>query len=176
MTLTIKINPNAWKRDLFQGLKSASANKKRALGTSLIGLFTFFITVFSANPEYSWQMINSGVQHWPLAFITRFTGLYANTGSVGILLTLAFSALVSVTLTNTVVQLRMNKLDISSLGAVPGFLAGGCASCGVGVMSLLGFGGVLASMPFEGNILRLGAVLILLALIIRTGSPDTCKI
>jgi hypothetical protein len=176
VTLTIKINPNAWKRDLFQGLKSASANKKRALGTPLIGLFTFFITVFSANPEYSWQMINSGVQHWPLAFITRFTGLYANTGSVGILLTLAFSALVSVTLTNTVVQLRMNKLDVSSLGAVPGFLAGGCASCGVGVMSLLGFGGVLASMPFEGNILRLGAVLILLALIIRTGNPDTCKI
>lgn len=176
MSVKIKINPRAWKRDLSQGLKAASSTKKRALGTGFIGLSAFFITVFSANPQYSWQMLSSSLDLWPLAFITRFTGMHANTGIVGIALTMGFSALVGVTMTNTLIQLRMNRVNISSLGALPGFLAGGCASCGVGVLSLLGFGGVLASMPFGGNSLRFAALALLIALIIRTGNPETCKI
>lgn len=176
MTLEIQINPEGWKRSLLQGLRGAVANKKRGLGTFLAALSAFLLTIFSANPGYSIQMLLSGVQYWGIAFITRFTGMIMNTGYTGMLLTIAFSALVGVTMTNTVVQLKMSRINLDSLGALPGFFAGGCASCGVGVLSLLGFGGVLASMPFEGNLLRLGGVLMLAALIIRTGNPDTCKL
>lgn len=121
-------------------------------------------------------MLSSGLQHWPIAFITRVSGIMLESGYAGLFLTLIFSLLVGVTMTNTVIQLRMNRIDISSLGALPGFLAGGCASCGLGILSLLGFGGVLASMPFGGNIFRLAGISILVALIIRNGDPDTCKI
>ena len=176
MTVEITLNPRGWKRDLFQGLNGASRNWKRGLGTSIIGLFTFFLTVFSANPGYSVQMLLSGIEYWQIAFITRFTGMHMNTGLTGIALTLVFSALVGVTMTNTLFQLRMNKISFDSLGAIPGLLAGGCASCGVGVLSLLGLGGVLASMPFQGNLLRLGGVVLLMALIIRTGNPDMCEL
>jgi len=176
MTMKITVNPKAWKRDFLQGIQGASKNWKRSLGTAFVGLSAFFLTVFSASPEYSVQMLMAGVEYWSFAFITRFSGMYATSGLAGIFLTLIFSAMVGVTMTNTVVQLRMNKVNLSSLGAVPGFLAGGCASCGVGVLSLLGFGGVLASMPFEGNLLRLGGVLLLGALITRTGNPDICKL
>lgn len=79
-------------------------------------------------------------------------------------------------MTNTAIQLKRDRFNLNSLGALPGFLAGGCASCGVGVLSILGFGGVLASMPFGGNLLRFSGVLLLIALIVRTGNPDTCKI
>jgi len=176
MTMKIKASPNTWKKDFLQGIRGASKNWKRSLGTAFLGLSAFLLTIFSASPEYSVQMLMAGIEYWNFAFITRFSGMYATSGLAGIFLTLIFSAMVGVTMTNTVVQLRMNKVNLSSLGAVPGFLAGGCASCGVGVLSLLGFGGVLASMPFEGNLLRLGGVLLLGALIIRTGNPDTCKI
>ena len=176
MSLTIRISPKKWKRRFMQGMKGASANKKRSLSTALIGLSTFFITVFSASPEYSLQMLSSGIQYWQLAFITRFSGMYATSGLIGIGLTLLFSLLVGITMTNTAIQLKANRIDLSSLGALPGFLAGGCASCGVGILSLLGFGGVLASMPFAGNSLRLGGVLLLVILITRNGNPDICKI
>jgi hypothetical protein len=176
MTVEISLNPHGWKRSLFEGLNGASRSWKRGLGTSIIGLFTFFLTVFSANPGYSIQMLLSGIEYWQIAFITRFTGMHMNTGLTGITLTLIFSALVGVTMTNTLVQLKMNKIRLDSLGAIPGLLAGGCASCGVGVLSLLGLGGVLASMPFQGNLLRLGGVLLLVTMIIRTGNPDLCSI
>lgn len=172
----ISIDFDAWKKDLREGLTGSVSNWRRAFGTLIVGFLTFSITVLSANPVYSWQMLNSGVQFWGVAVITRLSGLLATSGYTGALLTAIFSLLVGVTMTNTVIQLRINKLDLSSLGAIPGFLAGGCASCGVGVLSLLGFGGVLASMPYQGNSLRIGAVVLLIALIIRTGNPDSCKL
>ena len=176
MTLEIKINPASWKKDFLEGVKGASSTRKRSAGTSVVGLSAFFLTVFSANPGYSIQMLTSGLQYWPIAFITRFSGMLSTSGLTGVFLTLLFSAMVGVTMTNTAVQLRANRISLDSLGAIPGFLAGGCASCGVGVLSLLGFGGVLASLPFQGNLLRLGGVLLLAVLIIRTGNPDTCKL
>lgn len=176
MTMKIHVNPSARKKGLIQGLKAAVSSKKRALNTSIIGLLAFFLTIFSANPGYSVQMISAGVQYWGLAFITRVTGMLANTGYTGLVLTVIFSGLVGVTMTNTLVQLKANKVSMDAVGTLPGFLAGGCASCGVGVLSLLGLGGVLASMPFEGNLLRLGGALLLTALVINTGNPDTCKI
>lgn len=176
MSVKIEINPEGWRKDLFQGLAASVSSRKRALGTLLTGFTAFLLTIFSASPGYSMQMLSSGFQFWTIAFITRFTGVIMNTGYTGMLLTIIFSTLVGVTMTNTLIQLKMNRIDFSSLGAVPGFLAGGCASCGVGVLSLLGFGGVLASLPFAGNSLRLGGVILLTVLIIRTGDPETCKI
>lgn len=176
MTMKIKVNPRAWKRNFIQGVRGASRNWKRSLGTAFVGLSAFLLTVFSASPEYSVQMLMAGIEYWSFAFITRFSGMYATSGLTGIGLTLIFSVLVGVTMTNTVVQLRLNRINLNSLGALPGFLAGGCASCGVGVLSLLGFGGVLASLPYEGNLLRAGGVLLLTVLLIRSGNPDTCSI
>ncbi|MFP4038321.1 MAG: hypothetical protein ACLFTA_00885 [Candidatus Nanohaloarchaea archaeon] len=184
MSIRIEVNPGnwlsfkpgKWRRGFEQGVRGSLRNRRRTLGTLIVGFLTFSLTVFSANPGYSIQMLFSGLEYWPIAFMTRFTGLLMNSGYTGAALTLIFSLLVGITMTNTAVQLKMNKLNLSSLGALPGFLAGGCASCGVGILSLLGFGGVLASMPFAGNSLRLAGVLLLVALIIRTGNPDLCEI
>ncbi len=172
----LKFDPERWKNNFFQGVVGAFRNRSRTLGTVFTGFAAFLFTVFSANPGYSIQMLSSGLEYWPIAFMTRFTGLLMNSNYTGAALTLIFSSLVGVTMTNTVVQLRMSKLNLNSLGALPGFLAGGCASCGVGILSLLGFGGVLASLPFQGNLLRLAGVLLLAALIIRTGNPDVCNL
>ncbi|WP_347720219.1 hypothetical protein [Candidatus Nanohalovita haloferacivicina] len=108
--------------------------------------------------------------------MTRFTGLLMNTGYIGLFLTMSFSLLAGVTLTNSFIQFSMDRMSYDAIGALPGFLAGGCASCGVGVLSLLGFSSVLASLPFEGILLRLGGVVLLLGLVVRTGNPEACKI
>lgn len=168
--------PGNWWRDLYAGLEGSVSTKTRFLSTFLVGSLAFLLVVFSANPGYSIQMLTSGLQYWDIAFMTRFYGILANTGYTGVLLTAGFSTLVGMTMTNTVVQLKNSRLSADALGALPGFLAGGCASCGVGVLTVLGFGGVLASMPFQGNLLRLGGIVLLLGLIVRTGDPDTCKI
>jgi hypothetical protein len=173
---TIRIDPGPRTEKAFRAVRTSISDRYRATGTVLAGAFTFLLTVFSANPGYSVQMLSSGLRYWDIAFITRFSGMLMNTGYAGVFLTAVFSILVGITMTNTVIQLRMNRVDFSSLGALPGFLAGGCASCGAGVLSLLGFGGVLSSLPFQGNLLRAGGILLLGVLLVRTGDPETCSL
>lgn len=176
VTYQITLNPGAWKQAFITGVKSSVSTKKRAGLTLSVGLSVFILSLLLANPQYSWQMITSGTQYWSIALQTRFYGVLDMSGVAGVLLTSIFSFMTGITLTNTAIQLKMNSISYDALGAIPGIAAAGCASCGVGVLSLLGLGAVMASLPFNGNLLRLGAVMILLFVITRTGDPETCKL
>ena len=164
------------KQGFLTGFSSSFSSWRRGMLTLFSAFIVFSITALSSRPGYSIQMLQSGFINWPLAVSTRFSSIVLTSGVTGAFLTLVFSLLVGATLTNTYVQFRMNSVSLDSLGAVPGFLAAGCASCGVGVLSILGLGGVLASLPFHGNSLRIGGVLVLVLLIARTGDPETCKV
>lgn len=102
--------------------------------------------------------------------------LLASSGYLGVGLTLVFSMLTAVAFTNTGTKLLRKEFDASLLGAVPGFAAAGCATCGVGLVSVIGLGGVLASLPFHGNLIRVGTVGLLIALIAKNGDPDKCSV
>ncbi|MFC6730566.1 hypothetical protein ACFQDG_18090, partial [Natronoarchaeum mannanilyticum] len=52
----------------------------------------------------------------------------------------------------------------------------GCASCGAGVLGALGFVGAMAALPFDGNLLRVGGIALLLFFLGRAGDPQTCSI
>ncbi len=159
---------------LKTGILSSVSSGKRLLSTVVLSILSFSILVFSTNVGMSLQMISSG--QVLSALYLRLTGLSLTAGYSAVLLNILFSILVGITFTNTLTQLRRGKVSKDALGSIPGFVAGGCASCGVGVLSLLGLGGVLASLPFQGDLLRLAGVLMLGALILRTGDPELCEV
>jgi len=159
---------------LKQGLSSPFSSKGRLVSTAVSSIASFGILVLSTNIGMSLQMISSG--EVLSALYLRLTGLSLTAGYSAVLLNILFSILVGITFTNTLTQLRRGKVSKDTLGSIPGFVAGGCASCGVGVLSLLGLGGVLASLPFQGDLLRLTGVLMLGVLILRTGDPELCEI
>lgn len=163
-------------KNLIEGLYAPFSSWKRFSATALASFLAFSASVLSTNIGYSVQMLSSGPRYWPVAFNTRLFEVVMSSGLPGVFLTAVFSVLVGITMTNTFIQLKMNRISKDALGALPGFLAGGCASCGVGVLSILGLGGVLTFLPFGGNLLKLGGVLLLLGLITRTGNPETCKL
>jgi len=159
---------------LKTGVLSSVSSGKRVLSTLSLSILSFSILVLSTNIGMSLQMISSG--EVLSALYLRLTGLSLTAGYSAVLLNILFSILVGITFTNTLTQLKRGKVSKDTLGSIPGFVAGGCASCGVGVLSLLGLGGVLASLPFQGNLLRLTGVLMLGVLILRTGDPELCEI
>ena len=167
-------------KEHFRKFKEGFSNPFRKISTGLAtsGLaFLFFLfTVFSANIKFSIQMLSSGTEYWIPAFQIRYGGLITASGYTGLLLTLSLCILSAVLIANTFTQLKNRKIDLSAAGAIPGFLAAGCASCGVGLLTFIGLGGVLASMPFQGNLLRLGTSILLVGLITRNGSPEKCYI
>ncbi|WP_414837683.1 hypothetical protein ACK3SF_05430 [Candidatus Nanosalina sp. VS9-1] len=160
-----------FRESLFHPFRSFSTGISALFFTG----FFFLFSLLSSQPEFSMQMISSGISNWIPAVQIRLGGLIATSGYTGLILTGLFSALAAILLVNTVLELRYRNVNKNIVGILPGFLAAGCASCGVGLLTFLGFGGVLALLPYQGNLLRLGAVILLVGLINRNGVPGQCK-
>ena len=150
----------------------------RALGAAVVAVVTYVALVLSSFPEYSAQMLTAGFGYLDDAVLALTANTYATIGPFGLGLIVMYAVLTGVALTNVVTQLRLQ--DVSGvrdlLGVVPGLLASGCASCGAGVLGLLGFAGALAAMPYEGNLLRLGGIALLLFFLARSGDPRACRV
>jgi hypothetical protein len=164
--------------DLAAALVFPLTTNRRALGAGVLSIVTYIGLVLSSFPEYSAQMLTAGLGYADDAVLALTANTYASIGPFGLSLIVAYAVLTGVALANVVAQLRMQ--DISGardlLGIVPGLLASGCASCGAGVLGLLGFAGALAAMPYDGNLLRLGGIALLLFFLARSGDPRTCRV
>jgi hypothetical protein len=164
--------------DLAAALSFPLTTNRRALGAAAIAAVTYVGLVLSSFPEYSAQMLAAGIGYLDDAVLALTANTYATIGPFGLALVVAYAVLTGVALTNVATQLRMQ--DVSGvrdlLGVVPGLFASGCASCGAGVLGLLGFAGALAAMPYEGNLLRLGGIALLLFFLARSGDPRACRV
>jgi len=112
------------------------------------------------------------------AVTTLTREVYLSTGAAGLGLVAGYAVLTGIAVTNAVAILGQARQSGAStvVGVVPGILAAGCASCGAGVLGALGFVGAMAALPFDGNLLRLDGIVLLLFFLGRAGGPRTCAI
>lgn len=145
---------------------------------SAVAAVTYVGLILSSFPSMSVQMLSAGPEWLDDAVLLLTENTYATTGAIGLGLVVAYAFLTGVAVTNTLAQVRVQGVgDVTNLGGViPGLVASGCASCGAGVLGLLGFAGALAAMPFHGNLLRVGGIVLLLYFLARSGDPRNCRI
>lgn len=167
----------AWSRDLRGALVFPLTSDGRLLVAAVATLVTYVVVVLSSFPQFSLQVLsrNPADLPWSVAVLTREA--YLGGGWTTIVLVVAYALLTGVAVTNAVQHVRQARSSgVSTVaGVVPGFLAAGCASCGAGVLGVLGFTGALASLPFGGDLLRLVGVLLLLVFLGRAGDPRVCS-
>lgn len=167
-----------WVRDLTSALSYPVTSNGRLVIAGVSALFTYALLILSTFPQFTIQLLarNPRDVFYAVASLTRES--YLSVGWLGLALVAAYALLTGVAVTNAVTLFRRARRRSAStaLGILPGFLAAGCASCGAGVLGALGFVGAMAALPFEGNLLRLGGILLLLFFFGRTGDPRTCSI
>ena len=166
-----------FRRELKSGLQSAFEDRWKTFSTlSISGLF-FILLALSTSINYSIQMFSAGFEYWLPAVQFTIRGFYLNGGWTEVILNIIYSATVGILITNTYTQFRASGLELGNLsGIAPGMLVAGCAGCGVGVLSLVGLTGIIASMPFQGLSLKLGGMALIIYFIGRIGNPKTCSI
>ncbi|WP_255150584.1 hypothetical protein [Halorarius halobius] len=168
--------------DAFDELGAALAfpftDRRRAVGTVLVAAVTFVVLVVSTFPAFAVQMLGAGLGYLDYVVVSLVRNTYRTSGAVGLALVVGYALLTGVAVTNAAAQLRLTGVSgLSDLsGVVPGLLASGCASCGAGILGVLGFAGALAVLPFHGNLLRLGGVLLLTGFLARSGDPRECTV
>jgi hypothetical protein len=163
---------------LERALAFPFSSPPRILGILVAAAATFVVLVLSTFPRMSVQMLGAGL-HWfddTLILLTQNT--VATVGYTGLALMAVYAALTGVAVVNTLASVRIDGVSNVSdaTGVLPGLFASGCASCGAGVLGLLGFAGALAALPFHGDLLRLGGILLLLGFLGRAGDPRRCRL
>lgn len=165
-----------WSRDLRGALAFPLTSDGRLIVAAVATLLTYVVVVLSSFPRFSVQVLsrNPADLPWSVAVLTREAYLGGGWTTVG--LVAAYALLTGVAVANVIPHLqRARTSGVSTVaGVVPGFLAAGCASCGAGVLGVLGFAGALATLPFGGDLLRLAGVLLLVGFLGRAGDPRVC--
>lgn len=115
-----------------------------------------FATIFTNYPLYYKFLIISGL----------FLGLYTSLSTLDFYLLIITAFLVAFNL--TLLALTLKNLKNSQLSLVVGgasilsIAAIGCTSCGLSVLSILGFSGALIFLPFDGLTVHIISLLLLL--------------
>jgi hypothetical protein len=164
--------------DLRDALVFPFTTNRRLAFAAVVAVLTYLLLVLSTFPSMSAQMVAAGIGYLDDAVLRLTANVYATAGATGVGLVVLYAYLTGVALTNTVAQVRnFGAGGVANLtGVLPGLVASGCASCGAGVLGLLGFAGALAAMPFDGNLVRVGGIALLLAFLARSGDPRQCRV
>jgi hypothetical protein len=152
--------------------------ERRAAFTVAAAAFTYVALVLSTFPGMSVQMLGAGLTWFDETVVLLTQNTVATVGYAGLTLIVVYAMLTGIAVTDTVASVRAGGVSNvgDATGILPGLLASGCASCGAGVLGLVGFAGALAAMPFHGNLLRVGGIVLLLGVLTRTGDPTACRI
>ncbi|SDF83152.1 hypothetical protein [Halorientalis regularis] len=150
----------------------------RTVATFAFAAVTYALLILSSFPTYSMQMLTTDLGYLDEAIVALTANTYQSVGAVALGLIVVYAVLTGIALTTAIGRIRhaggTSARGLSSV--LPGLLASGCASCGAGLLGTLGFVGALSMLPFDGNLLRLAGLLLLVAYLSRLGDPRRCTI
>lgn len=167
---------NRWMEQVYRATLYSFTGKK-IISTVVVSVLAYSLLVLSSFPEYSYQIFLL-----PSSILTAVKALSLNiwqtTGATGFVLTILYGLLIGVSATAGHTLIKLNGISNmkNASGILPGFLAGGCAGCGAGILGLMGYAGAVALLPFNGNLVRLAGIGFLLYFLVKTGDPRTCEI
>lgn len=143
-----------------------------------VAFVTYAVLVLSTLPEFALQMLGDGLHWFDYVLVSLTESIYLTDGVVGLAVVVAYALLTGVAVVNAVAQLRVagasSLTDLS--GVLPGLFASGCASCGAGLLAFLGFAGGLTLLPYDGTLLQLAGLGLLVFFLGRSGHPERCSI
>ncbi len=178
MSVRRTIASRDWARSLRGALAYPLTSDRRLLMTAAGTAVTYVVLVLSSFPQFSVQVLanDPGDVVYAVSALTR--EVYLSTGAVGLVLVTGYAVLTGIATTNALALVgRARRRGASTIvGVLPGVVAAGCASCGAGVLGALGFVGAMAALPYDGNLLRVGGIVLLLFFLGRAGDPRTCSI
>ncbi|MDY6789359.1 MAG: hypothetical protein SVV03_05370 [Candidatus Nanohaloarchaea archaeon] len=161
---------------LAGGLESALKSKKRVLGVLLSSATVYILLTLSSFPAYSVQMLGDSILYLDNALLALNANVLATAGLTGIGLSIVYSAVSGVFIVNLYSSVKLNGVSgmVETSGMLPAFVAGGCAGCGAGFLGFLGLLGLASALPFNGNGLKLGSIILVTASLAAIGDPELC--
>ena len=172
----VELDLDRYTNRVVRSLQASVSNNYRILATLLFSTFIFLIFAFTTDIPWHLQTLGEGIHYWDNAVYNGVTSIYLG-GTFSLVLTTIYSIVSGFALTNIAVQLKNLNVAGKGIGSIlPGFIATGCASCGVGLASFVGLTGVAAALPFQGDLVKVGGLILLFYALYEMGDPDVCEV
>ena len=169
------LEPQEIRSNIRRAIHSSFRNRTRTSIAIFLSGLVFILMNLVSRPVFSYQILSSN----PLLLLetVKLSYLYNSTGLISNLLTLSYAALAGPVLVNLGLQIRNHGTGVSKIGGIaPGLIVSGCLGCGAGLLGLLGLTGALALLPFQGSLITLTGILLMLYFFYRSGDPEICEI
>jgi len=159
-----------------EALKEVYTSKKYFVVTLVAAMVLFLFNGLASN----YQIIFSNFS-FSLLF-SLFSGMFSSMTTISIILLIIMSILAGMVAAMTVYlvkrQVKVN-LKASSSSVLVSLIAPSCPSCAMGFLSVLGFGGFLAVLPFKGlelGFLGIGLLVVSTVYLSKKITTKTCSI
>jgi hypothetical protein len=164
--------------DLTDAVAYPFGSSSRAVLALSVAVVMYVVLVVSTMPTFAAQMLSDGVGWFGYVVVSVTQNTYRSGGVLAVSLVVLYAVLTGVAVVNTVGQLRVTGPSSAGelFGVLPGLLASGCASCGAGLLGFVGLTGALAAMPYDGTLLRVGGLALLIFFLGRAGHPERCGV
>lgn len=161
---------------LRRSVRASTSNSYRKLSVTIFSVLIFLLLAFTTDIPWHLQTLREGIFYWDNAVLNGISNIYIG-GIFSFGLTVIYSLVSGLALTSIAVQLKNSRVSGKGLGSIlPGFIATGCASCGVGLTGIIGLTGVAAALPFQGDLLKIGGLILLFYALYGFGDPDVCEL
>lgn len=174
--------------DLIAALLFPFSTVPKAILTLVLSVLTFGVLILLSQPQTAYQMfvtdlftyssVSVLLESLQFMLVMNYEVTLMEYGWSAIALTVLYALLTGIALTNTIALLQMLQIgSLANLGGIlPGVVAAGCASCGPGLFALVGLTGAVTFIPFQGTILRVAGIGLILFFLGRAGDPRECRI
>ena len=174
-------------KKIENGLKEAFSSQKYVFLSFGIAVVFFAINVILPNSKTLLDILKTqGIAASGNFALVLLEGSFGTMTLLSAILLITIACLLGIVISLIVYKIKvirgstMRGGRITTVGAILGVAAPGCASCSLGVLSLFGLTGSLAVLPFKGA--EIGVISILLLMIAgasvatRIAEGESCKI
>lgn len=153
------------------------SKRKYFLITIIVAFIFFSLSILSKNFKLMLTLLNKTS---PPEYLSLISGLYQE-GILGnqlhsTIILVSISTLLGITISvmafkiHSRGRIKGNISKTGTFGAVLGVAVPVCVPCGIGILSILGLGSVIAFLPYQGTELGLLSIILLIYAIISLGS------
>jgi hypothetical protein len=150
---------------------------RKRVGVVLLSVLSFLFFVGLTFPQYAFDLVISGPQYWYDAFASLLWLMRESSGLLGVSLVVLYAIATGVL---SVVVLGSIKYRSNGSGGflsvLPAVLFSGCASCGAGLLGVIGAFGLASVFPFDGNLIRVMGILLVIGVLSWVGDPRECAV